>query len=122
MASMMTTTEAAETLGVPRIIINRAIKKLRMRETLPRNGGQYVLSPTALETICDYLQRRSPTYGNVTVDLPDDDDDGAPALPLEWWGDPAHTAEFVAERFRREARLLAMIRRSGLVAGASEAV
>lgn len=74
-----------------------------MRLRLQKFKGQYQLEAEDIEELAKIMKRPTPTFA-----LEDD----SPGLPLEWWGVPEHRDAFTAERFRREARLLALIRRA----------
>ena len=105
----MTITEAAAALDIPPGILRRAIRKSGLRWKLTKTKGEYVLTDADLEAICDHL-RRNRRYKDLAPTSAQRDDDGTPGLPLEWLNDPSHTAEFVAERFRREDRLMTRVR------------
>ncbi|MEB3032288.1 helix-turn-helix domain-containing protein [[Mycobacterium] nativiensis] len=103
MPRMMTTSQAIAALGISRNTLRRAIRKSGLRMTLTKSGVEYLFSPDDLDAVAQYLgkkQQPKATRG-----------DGTPGLPLEWLNDPAHTAEFVAEGFAREARLMTLVRR-----------
>jgi hypothetical protein len=100
--------EVAQLLDVRTKVIFKAMKRTGLRLTVKRQKGKFVLADDDIAYLCQVLNKRR------LRPLSDQDDDGTPGLPLEWWGDPAHTSEFVAERFRRERRLLVMIREAGL--------
>jgi hypothetical protein len=99
--------EVAMALGIQPRKLARILKKTKTR--LP-------LSHVDLAVVMHYSR-----YGEIPQ-LVDDNDDGTEGFPVEYLHDPSKQPLLVAERYRREERLLALIRRSGLIVGASEAV
>lgn len=73
---------------------------------LTKRGTDYLFSPDDINAVSEYLSKPKPVK-NKAKNLCHSD---TPGLPLEWLNDPAHTADFVAERYRREARLISLIR------------
>jgi hypothetical protein len=97
--------ETAAMLGLRPTNLARILKKTKTR--LP-------LSYLDLAIVRHYAR-----YGEMPTLR---DDDGTEGFPVEYLHDPKKQPLLVAERYRREERLLALIRRSGLTVGASEAV
>lgn len=99
MRRMMTVNQVAEAFDIKPIRIHKALKRSGMRLRLQKVKGQYQLEPEDIEQLARIMKRPTPVL------LTD-----SPGLPLEWWGVPEHRDAFTIERFRREARLLALIR------------
>ncbi|WP_131809705.1 helix-turn-helix domain-containing protein [Mycolicibacter sinensis] len=103
---MMTTSQAAAALDVSIPVLQRAIRKSGLRMRLAKRGTDYLFSPEDLDAVSQYLSKPKPVKNRAKNPGHGD----TPGLPLEWLNDPAHTADFVAERYRREARLISLIR------------
>ncbi len=73
---------------------------------LAKRGTDYLFSPDDINAVSEYLCTPKPVKKSGNNASHSD----SPGLPLEWLNDPAHTAEFVAERYRREARLMTLVR------------
>lgn len=106
MRVMMTTSQAAAALDVSIPVLQRAIRKSGLRMRLAKRGTDYLFSPEDLDAVSQYLSKPKPVKNRAKNPGHGD----TPGLPLEWLNDPAHTADFVAERYRREARLISLIR------------
>jgi hypothetical protein len=73
---------------------------------LTKRGTNYLFSPDDLDAVSEYLSKPKPV--KKSAKNPGHSD--TPGLPLEWLNDPAHTTDFVDERYRREARLMTLVR------------
>lgn len=103
MPRMMNTPQAAAALGISIKSLHRAIRKSGLRMTLTKSGIEYLFSPDDLKAVSEYLNKNHQRAAEKARD------DSA-GLPVEWLNDPAHAADFAAERYRREARLMARVR------------
>jgi len=104
----MNTSDAAVALGISLKTLRRAIRKSGLRYALTKRGAEYLFSSDDLDAVSDYLSKAKTPSARVS--------DGTPGLRLEWLNDPDHTAEFVTERFAREARLMTLVRGVGATA------
>lgn len=102
----LNTADTAAALKISRPTLFRAIRKSGLRMRLTKRGTDYLFSPEDLDAVSQYLSKPKPVKNRAKNPGHGD----TPGLPLEWLNDPAHTADFVAERYRREARLISLIR------------
>ena len=134
MSSVINTADAAIELGLTKKRLLVVIKKCGIRVYLKRKNNDYAFSPDDIEEIREWHRQRDADRAfnraleaNIRKAEKEDAEgywiDGvdlrkpSPPLPLEYLNDPAWHDAFAAERRRRELRLLALIRASGLKLG-----
>ncbi|SLI70855.1 Helix-turn-helix domain [Mycobacteroides abscessus subsp. abscessus] len=105
MIAGMSPEDVAELLDVKPNTIRKAMRRTGMRLRIQKHKGIYRLTDSDIDQLCQILNKKR------LRPVEDIDTDG---FPPEWLGDPSHTPAFIAERFRRERRLLELIRKAGL--------
>lgn len=101
----MSPDDVAKLLDVRPNVIRKAMRRTGMRLRVRKHKGVYMLTDLDIDQLCQMLDKKR------LQPVEDIDTEG---FPPEWLGDPSHTAEFIAERFRRERRLLELIRKADL--------
>ncbi|WP_131831357.1 hypothetical protein [Mycobacteroides abscessus] len=128
----MTTSEVADVLGITKQALSRMLKKSGMRMRLTRRGATYLLSADDISEIQEWRRQQKADHAfdralAASIRRAEKQSEAAymvdgidlrkpsPPLPIEYLADiDGHWDEFYQERRRRELRLLALIRASGL--------